>query len=146
MSDRFVIDNSIVMSWCFKDEVNEYADTVLENLSEAVSVVPIIWPLEIVNVLLVAERRKRLRASDSVRFLSLLSQLPIHVEQAWPERSMRDLLDLGRASELSSYDASYLDLAMRQGLPIATLDRKLVEAAKKMDVPLLNVQKTHPRI
>lgn len=74
-----------------------------------------------------------------IRLLSLLSQLPIHVEQAWPDTSMTDLLALGRANDLSSYDASYLDLAMRQGLPIATLDRKLVEAAKRMDVPILMI-------
>ena len=138
-SDRFVIDNSIVMTWCFIDEANQYADAVLEDLSEATAVVPTIWPLEVVNVLLVAERRKRLRELDSVRFLSLLSQLPIDVDQAWPERSMKDLLALGRAHDLSSYDAAYLDLAMRQGLPIATLDRKLVEAASRIGVPILKV-------
>jgi predicted nucleic acid-binding protein len=139
MIGRFVIDNSIVITWCFIDEVNQYADAVLEILSEAEAVVPTIWPLEVVNVLLVAERRKRLREIDSVRFLSLLTQLPIHVEQAWPERSMNELLSLGRANDLSSYDASYLDLAMRHGLPIATLDRKLTEAAKQMGVPIIAV-------
>ena len=139
MNGRFVIDNSIVMTWCFIDEVNQYADAVLEKLAEAEAVVPTIWPLEVVNVLLAAERRKRLREIDSVRFLSLLSQLPIHVEQAWPERSMNELLALGRTNDLSSYDASYLDLAMRHGLPIATLDQKLAEAAKRMDVPIIVV-------
>ena len=139
MSDRFVIDNSIVMTWCFIDEANQYADAVLEHLSEATAIVPPIWPLEVVNVLLVAERRQRLREPDSVRFLSLLSQLPICVDQAWPERSMKDLLALGRAHDLSSYDASYLDLAMRQGLPIATLDQDLLQAAKRLDVPTLEV-------
>ncbi len=98
-----------------------------------------IWPLEVVKVLLAAERRQRLREVDSVRFLALLSQLPIHVEQAWPDRSMTELLALGRSAGLSSHDASYLDLAMRQGLPLATLDRKLIEAAKKMDVPNLMI-------
>ncbi|MEA3336822.1 MAG: type II toxin-antitoxin system VapC family toxin [Chloroflexota bacterium] len=139
MAERFVIDNSIVMTWCFIDEANQYADAVLENLSQAKAVVPTIWPLEVVNVLLVAERRKRMRELDSVRFLSLLSQLPIDVEQTWPERSMKDLLASGRANDLSSYDASYLDLAMRQGLPIATLDRKLVAAARRIGVPILKV-------
>ena len=139
MNDIFVIDNSIVMTWCFKDEMNPYADAVLDKLMESSALVPAIWPLEVVNVLLVAERRKRLRESDTVRFLSLLSQLPIHIEPAWPERSMKDLLALGRANDLSSYDASYLDLAMRQGLPIATLDQKLLEAANRIDVPILNI-------
>lgn len=139
MGDRFVIDTSIVMTWCFIDEANQYADAVLEHLAEATAVVPTIWPLEVVNVLLVAERRRRLRSVDSARFLALLSQLPIHVEPAWADASMTDLLALGRSHDLSSYDAAYLDLAIRQGLPIATLDRKLAEAARSMDVPLLPI-------
>jgi predicted nucleic acid-binding protein len=139
MNGRFVIDNSVVMTWCFIDEANQYADAVLDGLTEATAVVPAIWPLEVVNVLLVAERRKRLHESDSVRFLSLLSQLPIQIEPVWPTQSMKDLLALGRANDLSSYDASYLDLAMRQGLPIATLDQKLIEAATRIDVPILIV-------
>jgi predicted nucleic acid-binding protein len=139
MSERFVVDNSIVMTWCFKDEANQYADAILNSLTEAVAIVPAIWPLEIVNVLLVAERRERLHESDSVRFISLLSQLPIVVDRTWPERTMKDLLAIGRANSLSSYDAAYLELAMRQGLPIATLDNKLLEAARRVDIPMLDI-------
>lgn len=139
MSDRFVVDNSIVMSWCFGDEANEYADAVLARLADAVAVVPEIWPLEVVNVLLVAERRKRLRPVDSVRFLTLLSRLPIQVEQTWPVTAMTELLALGRSTGLSSYDASYLDLAMRQGLPLATTDRRLAEAATAKGIPILDI-------
>ena len=139
MGKRFVVDNSIVMTWCFRDEANSYADAVLNSLTESVAVVPAIWPLEVVNVLLVTEHRKRLHESDSVRFISLLSQLPIVVERTWPERMMKDLLALGRENSLSSYDAAYLELAMRQGFPIATLDRKLLEAAKRVDIPILDV-------
>lgn len=136
MIEQFVVDNSVVMSWCFKDETNYYADTVLDRFTELVAVVPSIWPLEIVNVLLVAERQKRLSESDSIRFLTLLSQLPIFVEYERPEM-MKELLALARSNNLSSYDASYLDLAMRKGVPIATLDNKLIEAAKRIDVPIL---------
>ncbi len=137
MSDLFVVDNSVVMSWCFEDEADRYADSVLDRLSGATALVPSIWPLEVVNILLVAERRKRLNASDSVRFISLLLQLPIVVEHGRAEQTMRDLIALGRAHNLSSYDASYLDLAMRKGVPIATLDGKLMEAAKAVDVKIL---------
>jgi predicted nucleic acid-binding protein len=136
MIEQFVVDISVVMSWCFKDETNNYADTVLDRLTELVVVVPSIWPLEVVNVLLVAERQKRLSESDSIRFLTLLSQLPILVEYERPEM-MKELLALARSNNLSSYDASYLDLAMRKGVPIATLDNKLIEAAKRIDVPIL---------
>ncbi len=136
MTEQFVVDNSVVMSWCFKDETNNYADTVLDRLTELVAVVPSIWPLEVVNVLLVAEQQKRLSESDSIRFLTLLSQLPIFVEYERPEM-MKELLALARSNNLSSYDASYLDLAMRKGIPMATLDNKLIEAAKRIDVPIL---------
>jgi predicted nucleic acid-binding protein len=136
MIEQFVVDNSVVMSWCFKDETDNYADTVLDRLTELVAVVPSIWPLEVVNVLLAAERQKRLSESDSIRFLTLLSQLPIFVEYERPEM-MKELLALARSNNLSSYDASYLDLAMRKGVPIATLDNKLIKAAKRIDVPIL---------
>jgi predicted nucleic acid-binding protein len=137
MDESFVVDNSVVMSWCFKDETNQYADAVLDRLCEATAFVPSIWPLEVVNVLLVAERKRRLSEADSVRFITLLSQLPIVVEHERPERIMKDLLALARVNNLSSYDASYLDLSMRKGFPIATLDIRLIEAARKTDVPIL---------
>ena len=137
MMNSFVVDNSVVMSWCFNDEANKYGDAVLDRLAESTAIVPPIWPLEVVNVLLVAERRNRLKQVDSVRFITLLSQLPIVVEHEGPERKMKDLLSLGRANNLSSYDAAYLDLAMRNDCPIATLDKKLIEAAKKVDITIL---------
>ena len=139
MGDHFVVDNSVVMTWCFEDEANPYADAVLDSLTEAVAVVPAIWPLEVINVLLVAERKKRLHEADSVRFISLLTQLPIMVDRSWPERLMKDFLAIGRAHNLSSYDTAYLELAMRQGLPIATMDQKLLEAARQIDIPILDV-------
>jgi len=137
MSESFVVDNSVVMSWCFKDETNQYADDVLDCLFEATAFVPSVWPLEVLNVLLVAERKKRLGEADSVRFITLLSQLPIIVEHERSERTMKDLLAFARSNSLSSYDASYLDLSMRKGIPIATLDNRLIAAARKTDVPIL---------
>ena len=137
MSESFVVDNSVVMSWCFKDETNQYADAVLDYLLDATAFVPSVWPLEVMNVLLVAERKKRLSEADSVRFVTLLSQLPIIVEHEQSERIMKDLLAFARSNSLSSYDASYLDLSMRKGIPIATLDNRLIAVAKKADVPIL---------
>jgi predicted nucleic acid-binding protein len=135
----FVVDNSVVMSWAFEDEADHYADAVLAKLTEASAIVPSIWPLEVVNVLLVAERRGRLQQADSVRFITLLSRLPIFIEQEWPDDRMEELLAIGRANNLSSYDASYLYLAMRQGLPIATLDQKLITTARQVAIPLVTV-------
>jgi predicted nucleic acid-binding protein len=137
VENRFVMDNSVVMSWCFRDQANPYADSILERLSAAVAYVPSVWSLEVVNVLLSAERKKYISQADSVRFISLLSQLPIFVEYESPEKAMKDLLGLARAHNLSSYDSSYLDLAMRKGLPLATLDEKLRKAAANTNVSIL---------
>lgn len=134
----FVIDNSIVMSWCFADEDNGYADLVLSRLESQEACVPAIWPLEVGNVLLVAERRKRLSEADSVRFLELLNNLPITVIQEPPERMCREIVALARVQKLSTYDASYLDLAMRKGLPVATLDTSLQQAASQCEVTLFH--------
>jgi len=137
MSNAFVVDNSVVMSWCFKDEANKYTDAVLGSLAESYAVVPSIWPLEVVNALLVSERRRRLSEADSIRFLTLLAQLPLTVEQEQSEKAMMRILALARKHKLSSYDASYLDLAMRSGLPIATLDKNLRAAAKRAQVAII---------
>lgn len=138
MSDDFVIDNSVVMTWCFKDENSQYSDYILDKLSGATAFVPSIWPLEVTNVLLVAERKERMGEAGSMRFIALLTELPIIVDQETPERMMKEIFALARKHNLSTYDASYLDLAMRRGLPIATLDKNLLAAAKRSDVPVLN--------
>ena len=137
MSKDFVIDNSVVMTWCFKDETSKYADAVLDSLEVSTAVVPSIWPLEVGNVLLIAERKGRLSEADSARFIALLAELPIMIEQEPPERMLKNILALARKHQLSTYDASYLDLSMRRGLPIATLDNKIIAAAKRSQVPLV---------
>lgn len=136
MSSRFVIDNSVVMSWCFEDEGSNYAEAVLESLETREALVPAIWPLEVGNVLLVAERKKRLNHSSSVRFLGLLGGLPISVEQEPPDRMLKEILSLAREHKLSTCDASYLDLAMRLDLPLSTLNTSLLRAAGKCEVPV----------
>lgn len=136
MGNKFVVDNSIVMSWCFRDEISKYADIVLDSLEEHEALVPSIWPLEVVNVLLTAERRSRLAEKDSIRFLNLIDELPIIVQQETPGRMLKEIFALARECNISSYDASYLDLAMRNGAPIATQDSRLKKAAKKCKVPL----------
>jgi len=134
MSIRFVIDNSVIMAWCFEDEGNSYAEAVLESLESGEAFVPAIWPLEVGNVLLAAERKKRLSRAAVVRFLVLLGGLPITVEQETPERMLKEIVALARENGFSTYDASYLDLAMRLDLPLATLDVSLAKAARKSQV------------
>ena len=130
MDSRFVIDNSVVMAWCFEDVASPYADFILDRLENATAIVPAVWPLEVGNVLLVAQRRKRLTVAAGNSFLALLSELPIIVEQEPPERMTREILSLARDCGLSTYDASYLDLAIKRELPIATLDNQLLAAAR----------------
>ena len=137
MSENFVVDNSVVMTWCFSDETNKYSDAILDSMNTSTAFVPLIWPLEVGNVLLVAERRKRLSEADSTRFIALIAELPIVIEQEQPERMMKDILALARKHKISTYDASYLDLAMRKGLPIASLDKDLRKAARRSRVAIL---------
>lgn len=132
-----VVDNSVIMAWCFADAGGEYADRILDRLVSEEVLVPATWPLEVGNVLLVAEKRKRLTQADSIRFLALLGNLPITVEQETPDRMLKEILALAREYNLSTYDASYLDLAMRKGLPLATLDEALIKAAAKSKVAVL---------
>ena len=136
MADRFVIDNSVVMAWCFEDQTNKYTEAVLERLMASEALAPGIWPLEVGNVLLIAERKKILNKSDVVRFLSLVRSLPIIVEQESSGRMLMEIVALAREHRLSTYDASYLDLAMRRGLPLATQDKALARAAKKCGLSL----------
>ena len=127
--DEFVLDASVALAWGFEDEANPYTDAVLEALVEAEAFAPAVWPLEMGNVLLVAERRGRLTQAGTVQFLTLLQQLPIMVEPETPERMLAEILTLAREHRLSTYDASYLDLAIRRGLALATQDEGLRQAA-----------------
>ena len=141
MPALFVIDNSIVMAWCFEDEKGDYADAVLESLEHGEAFAPAVWPLEAGNALIAAERRQRLDQAASVRFLQLLDSLPIRVEQESPERMLKEVVSLAREQGLSTYDASYLDIAMRRGLPLATRDAILAQAAQRCGIPLFEPEK-----
>ena len=131
----FVIDTSVAMAWCFEDEATQATDAVLDLLRTDQVVVPAIWPLEVANVLLVAERRGRLTEAQASRFLELLAQLPINVDTS--PTDMAGIVATGRRHTLSSYDAAYLLLAERLGAALATLDKVLAKAARKAGVQLL---------
>lgn len=133
----FVLDASVVMAWCFEDEATAYADRVLEMLDQDVARVPTIWPLEVANAVLIGARRQRLTAADALRFIELVRTLPITVDQVSLERTLGTILTLAHALAITSYDASYLDLASREGLALATQDRRLGEAAARHGIPLV---------
>jgi predicted nucleic acid-binding protein len=131
----FVVDASVTMAWCFADEATPETESVLDLFGSDEAVVPAIWSLEVANVLLVAERRGRLSEAQASRFLELLQQLPIEVDDVPVDPAA--VVAAGRRHELSAYDASYLVLAERTGAPLATLDRRLREAATRAGVRLL---------
>ena len=133
----FVLDTSVAMVWGFEDEDTEYASRTLELLADDAAVVPAIWPLEVANAILMSERRGRLSAADTIRFLELLDGLPITVEDVALGYALGVVLEVGRTRGLTSYDAAYLELAMRRGLTLATLDGCLAAAAGEAGVPLV---------
>ena len=135
----FVLDCSTTMAWCFGDEANRYADGALDALASGEAMVPSIWSLEVANVLLVAERQERLREADTVRFLDLLGSLPIRVEERDARVAFSSTLACGRRFGLSSYDAAYLDLAMRTGAALATSDKRLRRACRAAGVALFGM-------
>jgi len=134
--ELFVLDASVALAWGLEDESNEYTDAVLDVLERWEAIVPCIWPLEVGNALLAAERRGRITQAVVARFVEYLQSLPIVVEEAGSERVFGEALALARAQGLSLYDASYLDLALRFGFPLATQDRALREAASRCGVEI----------
>ena len=125
-----VIDSSIALAWCFTDEQDAYSQAILDRLKTQTATVPSLWHLEIANVFLVGERRQRCTQADSSQWMRFLTALPIVVDDPSPLRAFGDTIQLGRAHGLSAYDAAYLELALRRGLPLGTLDRKLAAAAE----------------
>ena len=130
---RFVLDNSVVMRWLLKDGSVErlaYADKVLGLLmqDDAQAVVPGVWPLEVANVIVKAQAKGLVSEARATAFIGLLDDMGISVDARTAERALTDTLQLARRFKLSSYDASYLELALREGLQLATLDADLHSA------------------
>ena len=130
---RFVLDNSVVMRWLLKDGSVErlaYADKVLGLLmqDDAQAVVPGVWPLEVANVIVKAQAKGLLSEARATAFIGLLDDMGISVDSSTAERALKDTLQLARRFKLPSYDASYLELALREGLQLATLDSDLHSA------------------
>lgn len=133
----FVLDVSMTMAWCFKDEASDDTWELLDRLTVDTAIVPGIWSAEVANVLLVAERRRRIDRAEARAFIARLMALPIVVEETSPSRMLGEVLSIGRETRLAAYDALYLDLAIRHSMPVATTDLSLRTAARKMRVPVL---------
>jgi predicted nucleic acid-binding protein len=131
-----VLDCSVTMSWLFREEFTPFAERILDEVTASRAVVPSLWPLEVGNVVLQAERRGRVSEADGSRFLALLGGLPIDVDALRGLDWLHDVVPLARETGLTAYDASYLELAARFGVPLATLDRRLASAATGVGVAL----------
>ena len=125
------------MTWCYEEESSLYSDVVLDRLVEDEAYVPAVWPLEVANALLLGERRNRISLAETLRFLALLGTFPIFVDGTNLNQAFGPVLLLGREHNLTAYDASYLELAIRLDYPLATQDDRLRTAASRAGVPLI---------
>jgi predicted nucleic acid-binding protein len=134
-----VIDASVALAWCFPDEASDYADSVLLALDEQTAIVPAIWAVEIANAVLVGERRKRIRQTEIRRFVDLLGDLNVVEDRQSFAETLSNLLPPAREYHLSAYDAAYLDVAVRHGIPLATLDYALQDACKAASINIFSI-------
>lgn len=126
------------MAWCFRDEATEFTSSLRASLASGTrAVTPSIWPLEVANSLIVAERRKRISSPDLKQLYSILNSLPIECESVALHAVLDRVIPLAREQGLTSYDAAYLELALRRDLSLATLDRGLRRAAKRLGVAVM---------
>ena len=133
----FVLDNSVTMRWFFGDgkpQELHYAGKVLDAMKNANALVPVTWGLEVANVIVRAEAKDLVTEARSAAFLEILADADIEVDPATFTHVLSDTLQLARRYTLSAYDASYLELALRLGISLATLDVDLQAAAKKAGV------------
>jgi predicted nucleic acid-binding protein len=131
---RFVLDASITINWAMRDESSPTADQAFSELRNGTAVTPGIWWYEVRNILVVNERRKRISLADSDQFLSDLLRLDIVIDNN-PDTT--SVLNLSRRLGQTVYDAAYLALALREHLPLATLDKRLQSVALAEGIALL---------
>jgi len=137
---NFVLDCSVALTWFFESEATQDTDALLDELAgPGQAVVAQHWRLEITNVLLGAERKKKKVAAQTTQFLALLDKLAIESDPETERYATSATLTLGRKHQLTSYDAAYLELSIRRGLPLATLDSQLRKAARAEGISLLPV-------
>jgi len=131
-----VVDASAILAAMFVDEAGAYSDAVLAEVEHNGGIVPFVFPAEVATALLRAERRKRLSADRTATVIDFLSRLQIRIDTDGLAHAFGSTLLIARAQDISPYDASYLELALRSALPLATEDRRLRTAATALQVPL----------
>jgi predicted nucleic acid-binding protein len=119
----------VALAWCLEDESNEYADNLLDLLIDQQAIVPSLWHLEVMNVLLMAQRRGRVEQGKIPLILQTLSNLPISTDKREIDINDENFINFANQYQLTSYDATYLYLAKREKIPVATLDKKMQQVA-----------------
>ncbi len=138
---RLVPDASATLTWCFEDEAMAWTDALLAGLRAGdEAIVPAHWPAEVANALLIAVRRGRISREKANRFFLDLRALPIRIDPESGETVFDQVFKLAEKYSLTVYDAAYLELAVRERLPLATLDNDLRKAARAAGVPLAGPQ------
>lgn len=133
----FVLDSSVTLAWFLPDEGGEALDRLADRLQQETAYVPCIWPLEVGNALLVAQRRGRIRDSELARMMAALDRLPVEVDMEGSRGGVQVMAEIARSHGLTTYDAAYVELAHRRGVALATLDDRLRKACETLGVPLL---------
>lgn len=133
-----IVDASVAVAWCISTEATPVTDRMLVSVARTGMIVPAIWWIEVANSLIMAGRRGRLGPGDWLRFEDMLSQFKIRSEPVEPFRVVEDVSRISQTFGLTAYDASYLELALRTKTHLATLDKRLIEAAGRAGAPLFN--------
>jgi len=131
-----IVDSSVAVSWSMEDERSEMSDKALSSVVRFGAIVPIHWPIEVANALLMASRRSRMTTQHRDQLLANLQYLDITVDPHTNEYVWSSIMSISDAYNLTVYDATYLELAQRRRIPLATLDKKLRVAAKNAAVEL----------
>lgn len=132
-----VLDCSIAVSWLFEDEASETTDKILDMVKDRGAWVPNLWHLEVVNVLIQASKQNRISYASIPKRLEALSKLPVKTDLETHSRAFTDTIYLAEEQKLTSYDAAYLELAFRRTLHLATRDKALLKAAKRLKISVL---------
>jgi predicted nucleic acid-binding protein len=132
-----VLDASVAIAWIMPDEDVASAQAIRDQVTDQGAVVPSLWRLEVANILLQAERARRVSGGHRDRALALLMSLPIAIDQETSRRAWLETIDLAQQHDLTTYDACYLELALRLSLPLATFDQRLAAAGVSHRIRIL---------
>ena len=134
-----VLDSSVTVAWYFADERTAAIDAVLSQVTESGAIVPSLWRLEVANALHMAVKRKRIEAAYRDVSLDALRSLAIDIDSETDTHAWSSTLRLAERFQLTLYDAAYLELAQRRGVPLASLDQDLREAGAALSITLLGI-------